>query len=68
MCQTACPVGINTGELVKRLRAERTDLEREVRLLGDSSLSVDLLEERAHVLLGFADPRDYVIRTPPDAR
>jgi len=23
MCQTACPVGINTGELVKRLRAER---------------------------------------------
>ena len=23
MCATACPVGINTGELVKRLRAER---------------------------------------------
>ena len=23
MCQSACPVGINTGELVKRLRAER---------------------------------------------
>jgi D-lactate dehydrogenase len=23
MCQAACPVGINTGELVKRLRAER---------------------------------------------
>lgn len=23
MCQTACPVGINTGDLVKRLRAER---------------------------------------------
>jgi len=23
MCQTACPVSINTGELVKRLRAER---------------------------------------------
>jgi cell division protein FtsB len=53
---------------LKRLRAERTDLERQVRLLSDSSLSVDLLEERAHVLLGFADPRDYVIRTPTDAR
>ncbi|HEX4092514.1 MAG TPA: FAD-binding and (Fe-S)-binding domain-containing protein [Trebonia sp.] len=23
LCETACPVGINTGELVKRLRAER---------------------------------------------
>ena len=23
-------------------------------------------EERAHVLLGFVDPRDYVIRTKPD--
>ena len=28
----------------------------------DTSLSADLLEERARSLLGFADPRDYVIR------
>ena len=51
---------------LKQLRAQRTDLEREAHLLSDSSLSVDLLEERSHVLLGFADPRDYVIRTPTE--
>jgi len=27
-------------------------------------LSADLLEERARSLLGYADPKDYVIRTP----
>jgi cell division protein FtsB len=55
------------AEELKRLTAERTDLEAKVRLLSDRSLSRDLLEERARVLLGFADPRDYVIRTgaPP---
>ena len=54
-------------EELKRLTAERADLETEVRLLGDGNLSKDLLEERARVLLGFADPHDYVIRTdaPP---
>lgn len=26
MCQTACPVGINTGDLVRRLRREETNL------------------------------------------
>jgi cell division protein FtsB len=51
-----------------RLRAERADLERQARLLSDGSLSIDLVEERAHVLLGFTDPKDYVIRMPPDAR
>lgn len=25
MCQTACPVGINTGDLIKRLRREKAD-------------------------------------------
>ena len=53
---------------LKALRAERTDLELRTRLLSDNDLSRDLLEERAHVLLGFADPRDYVIRTPAPAR
>ncbi len=51
---------------LKRLRAQRTDLEARARFLRDDSLSADLLEERAHVLLGFADPRDYVIRVTPD--
>jgi len=51
---------------LKRLQAERADLEARARFLRDDSLSADLLEERAHVLLGFADPRDYVIRVTPD--
>ncbi len=49
-------------ETLKRLRAERAEVEGEVRLLSNHSLSRDLLEERARVLLGFADPRDYVLR------
>ena len=51
---------------LKQLRLERQNLEAQDRLLSDHSLSADLLEERAHVLLGFADPRDYVIRETPD--
>ena len=47
---------------LERLRAERTDLERRIRLLDDTSLSADLVEERSRVVLGFADPRDYVVR------
>jgi cell division protein FtsB len=49
-----------------QLRAERRDLEIRAHLLRDQSLSADLLEERAHVLLGFVDPKDYVIRDIPD--
>jgi len=30
---------------------------------GDGAVSRDLVEERARYLLGFSDPRDYVIRT-----
>jgi cell division protein FtsB len=51
---------------LSQLRAERHDLEIRARLLRDQSLSADLLEERAHVLLGFVDPKDYVIRDIPD--
>ncbi len=49
------------------LKAERAELEQRALLLSDAHLSRDLLEERAHVILGFADPRDYVIRAsePP---
>jgi len=52
---------------LKALRAEHADLELRARLLSDQHLSKDLLTEKAHVLLGFADPRDYVIRTPETA-
>jgi cell division protein FtsB len=53
-----------TQELA-RLSAERQDLEVRAKLLRSESLSRDLLEERARSLLGFADPRDYVIRLNP---
>lgn len=48
-----------------QLRAQRQDLEARARLLRDTSLSADLLEERARSLLGFAHPNDYVIRVKP---
>jgi len=49
------------GQL-EAILAERQDLEVRVRYLRTDSLSRDLLEERARAVLGFADPRDYVIR------
>ena len=45
-----------------RLQAEREDLQIRAELLRDEHMSADLLEERARALLGFTDPRDYVIR------
>ena len=48
-----------------QLRAQRLDLEMRARLMRDASLSADLLEERARSLLGYSDPRDYVIRMKP---
>jgi cell division protein FtsB len=44
------------------LLEERQDLEVRVRYLRSSSLSRDLLEERARAVIGFVDPRDYVVR------
>jgi cell division protein FtsB len=49
------------------LMEQRRDLEIRVRYLRTDSLSRDLLEERARVVLGFADPRDYVIRVSAPA-
>lgn len=45
-----------------RLSEQRHDLEVRVRYLRTESLSKDLLEERARAVIGFADPRDYVVR------
>jgi cell division protein FtsB len=50
------------SQALKDLRAQREELETRVRLLSDDNLSRDLLEERARAVLGFADPKDYVIR------
>ena len=61
--QRTADLTAKTKEL-KKIRAERMDLEARARLLRNGSLSADLLEERARSLLGYADPEDYVIRTP----
>ncbi len=50
---------------LRQLRTQRLALETRARLLADDDLSRDLLEERARVVLGFSDPRDYVIRATP---
>ena len=47
------------------LRVQRRDLEARAKLLRDTSLSADLLEERARSLLGFGHPNDYVVRVKP---
>lgn len=44
------------------LVSQRADLEVRVRYLRADTLSRDLLEERARAVLGFGDPRDYLIR------
>jgi cell division protein FtsB len=49
------------------LSQKRADLEVRARYLRTNSLSRDLLEERARVVLGFADPRDYVVHVSASA-
>lgn len=44
-----------------QLEEERAELELRVRYLRADSLSRDLLEERARVILGFVSPEDYLI-------
>ena len=51
-----------------KLTEQRADLEVRVRYLKTGSLSRDLLEERARAVLGFSDPRDYVVRVTGPVR
>jgi len=62
--QRDATLAAKTRELAQ-VRAQRQDLEVRAKLMRDTSLSADLLEERARSLLGFAHPRDYVIRMKP---
>jgi cell division protein FtsB len=55
-------------EELARLVAERVALETKAHYLRNDSLSLDLLEERAHDELGFVAPGDYVIREGPAHR
>ena len=64
MSQRNAQLAARRAELAT-LQNERLDLEARSRLLKDGQISRDLVEERARYLLGFSDPRDYVIRTRP---
>ncbi len=48
-----------------RTQAERLRLERRVALLGPAALDLDMLDERARIVLGFARPDELVIFAPP---
>lgn len=49
------------------LQAERLALERRITLLSSTSLDLDMLEERARVMLNFAHPDDLIIFLDPSA-
>jgi cell division protein FtsB len=48
-----------------RLKAERVLWERRVSLLRSDKIDPDMLDERARVLLGLADPRDVTLLLHP---
>jgi cell division protein FtsB len=48
--------------------AEKRLLEHRVSLLRPESLDRDMLEERARIMLGVADPRDLIVPDPGAAR
>jgi len=44
------------------LKAERANWERRVSLLKSESIDPDMLDERARVLLNYADPHELTLR------
>jgi cell division protein FtsB len=53
-------IRVAQAELAKT-DTERQEMEQRVALLSNSSLDLDMLEERARVMLNFAHPDDLVI-------
>jgi cell division protein FtsB len=49
-----------TGEL-GRLKQERADWERTVKLLRSNSIDPDMLDERSRAMLNYLDPRDLTL-------
>lgn len=48
-------------KIAQNYRQQKTKLEDKVRLLSSSSLDLDLLEERARVVLNFAGNDEFII-------
>ena len=42
-------------------KAERTDIERQTKLLRSSGIDADMLDERARAVLGFSRPDEIVV-------
>ena len=53
---------------VALLDEEKTRLQKRVELLHPDSLDPDMLEERARVMLGYADPTDIILVDRPGRR
>ena len=49
---------------LERVRNQRTALERRVTLLGSEKLDLDLLDERAHLMLNMGSPDEVVVLNP----
>ena len=49
----------------KELKTERALWEKRVSLLRSDKIDPDMLDERARVLLGYADPRDLILLLNP---
>ncbi len=49
------------SKLSKGYKASREQLEEQVKLLSSSSLDLDLLEERARVVLNFVEEEEFII-------
>lgn len=52
-------------EQLAQVRAERKGLEKQVSGMSSSSLDLDLLDERARVVLGFAGQDELLVSSPP---
>lgn len=46
---------------LEEITAQRASLERDVKMMRPETLSVDLLEERARLVLGYKNPEEIVI-------
>jgi cell division protein FtsB len=61
--QLVAEIAALQGQL-DRLKAERAEVERRVKLLRPEALDPDMLDQRARQMLNFADPRDLILLTP----
>ena len=49
---------------LERVRTQRAGIERRVALLGSERLDLDLLDERAHLMLNLGEPDELMVLNP----